>query len=96
MDFAGQDITQAFENIGHSEDALKILMGFAATEAGRQVDAKPNPKGAGTLSEEERQRLLAEHRKSWWWVQTNVVPPVAALAVGLLTYVVVAKLRSRR
>ena len=37
MDVAGQDATEAFEDVGHSDEAREILRGLAVGKLKRQV-----------------------------------------------------------
>ena len=49
MDVAGQDATEAFEDVGHSDEAREILQGLAVGKLKRQVRSTPSTSIAPAL-----------------------------------------------
>lgn len=47
LDVAGQDATEAFEDVGHSDEAREILDGLVVGSL-KRVEGDPAPKAAGT------------------------------------------------
>jgi cytochrome b involved in lipid metabolism len=103
LEYEGKDMTDAFEAVGHDQDARNILAKFIV--AGQTVAAASNTSqlptnaasstaSAATLTPEERERLLREHRRSWWHFRVTVVPYIVAGVVGVATYVLVANRRA--
>lgn len=43
LDVAGQDATEAFEDVGHSDEAREVLEGLLVGELKRLVSEKPKP-----------------------------------------------------
>ena len=105
-EFAGGDLTEAFVQQGHTDDARKTALSLSIGEietyhqgAPTAAVASSNSAGAvaavsaGEMSEEERQRRIKEAKPSWMW---DYVPTVVGLLVGTVVYVAVRELRASR
>ena len=99
-DLKGQDATEAFDAVGHTDSARKILeklkVGSVTSTTSQRKTAKPKPAASGsTLTEEERQRILKEGRAEMdrWTFKHDILPIIVAGLVGVGTYYLTARLR---
>ena len=98
-DLKGQDATEAFDAVGHTDSARKMLedmkVGSVASTTQRKA-VKPKA-AASALTDEERQRILKEGRAEMdrWTFKHDILPIIVAGLVGVSTYLVAARLRRK-
>jgi cytochrome b involved in lipid metabolism len=100
LEYEGKDMTDAFEAVGHDQDArtllAKYLVGGSAGSGAPSLPGGGGVSSSSALTPEERERLLREHRRSWWHFRVTVLPYIVAGIVGVATYVLVAKRRAAK
>jgi len=59
LDVGGQDATEAFEDVGHSDEAREILNGMLVGNLKREVRFATTPSNHPTYNEQRKERISA-------------------------------------